>query len=316
VHALEPSKTTMKTIELIAAEIGEGAQEMGCKDGPAALRTRGLSAALTRAGRTAIWGAVVQSDAHRLAFGQMSVVAEFSPRLAQATQRAASLGNLPVILGGDHSCAVGTWSGIAQAHHARGDLGLIWIDAHLDSHTPDTSESGAPHGMPLAALLGHGPAGLADMYGWRGKFKPEHVVVIGARSFEAGEIALLQALDVRVMDIHEVQRRGFAACMAEAIDLVGQDTVGYGVTFDIDALDPQDAPGVGSPVENGVRLAQAVQGLAMTAGDPRLVGFELVEYNPLLDDAQGTTAQACEALLQATLVATEESLDQAAALAA
>ncbi len=311
-HTLESSKTAMKTIELIAAEIGEGAQEMGCKDGPAALRQRGLAAALTRGGRATVWGESIRSDAALLQRGQMAVVSEFSPRLAQATQRAVDRDHMPVVLGGDHSCAVGTWSGIAQAHQARGNLGLIWIDAHLDSHTPDTSESGAPHGMPLAALLGHGPMGLADMYGWHGKFKTRHVVVIGARSYEAGEIALLQALNVRVMDINEVLQRGFAACMAEAIQIVAQGTTGYGVTFDIDALDPQDAPGVGSPVENGVRLAEAVKGLALTASDSRLVGFELVEYNPLLDDARGKTAQACEALLQAMLVVAEASTAVAA----
>jgi arginase len=284
-------------IEWIAAEIGEGAQVIGCKHGPAVLRARAMSAgvALSDAWR------VVGSDGALAAQGKMSVVTEFTPRLAQTVEAVLERGSFPVVIGGDHSCAVGTWSAIAHRHHAAGEIGLIWIDAHLDSHTPDTSESQAPHGMPLAALLGHGAAALTDLCGWRAKLRPEHVTVIGARSYEDGEHRLLTDLGVHVMTIEEVQARGMPACMAEAIERATRGTVGYGVTFDVDGLDPRDAPGVGSPVENGIRLQGALDALGMIAHDTRLLGFELVEYNPELDDEDGTTAQACEALLDAVL---------------
>jgi arginase len=289
------------TIELIAAEIGEGAQEIGCKQGPQALRSRGLAQSLSRDGHVAVWGQTVTSDETLACNGKLAVVESFSPDLASAVLSAMGRQHFPLILGGDHSSAIGTWSAVAQAHHDRGDIGLIWIDAHLDSHTPDTSESQAPHGMPLAALLGHGSERLISLFGWTGKIKPQNVVVIGARSYEAGEAALLQSVGVRVMDVAEVKVRGMVACMAEAIRMVSAGTIGYGVTFDVDAIDPQDAPGVGSPVDDGIRVNQALAGLSLIADDERLLAFELVEYNPELDDAQRTTATVCERLITAAL---------------
>jgi len=297
-HAL--MGTTMpptSPIEWIAAEIGEGAQVIGCKNGPAVLRMRGIEKGMSEAGA---WS-VVASDATLSGQGKLAVVSQFVPRLAHSVTCALQRGSFPVVIGGDHSCAVGTWSAIAHRYRTQGEIGLIWIDAHLDSHTPDTSESQAPHGMPLAALLGQGASALTGLYGWAAKLRPQHVVVIGARSYEEGEARLLEDLGVRVMTIDEVRARGMLACMAEAIERVSRDTLGYGITFDVDGLDPHDAPGVGSPVEDGIRLSAAVEALGLVAHDDRLLGFELVEYNPELDDAAGTTASACEALLEAVL---------------
>jgi len=284
-------------IEWIAAEIGEGAQETGCKNGPAVLRMRGVE---TGVSAVADWNVVV-SEQESAAQGKLAVVTQFMPRLAHTVETVLDRGSFPVIVGGDHSCAVGTWSAVANAQRAQGEIGLIWIDAHLDSHTPETSESQAPHGMPLAALLGYGTPALTHLYGWTGKLRPANIVLIGARSYEPDEDELLDKLGVRVMAIEEVIVRGMQECMAEAIDIVSRNTVGYGVTFDVDALDPLDAPGVGSPVENGIRLAAAVDALTLIADDARLLAFELVEYNPELDDVDDTTASACEALLDAVL---------------
>jgi arginase len=301
-----------RPITWITAEIGEGAQEIECKYGPAALRWRlneHSEAVRWRAStghvfdqdgpESAGWRRVISNQA-LLDISKLAVVADFAPRLADTLKEVAQT-HFPVVIGGDHSCAIGTWSGMADAWRGQGDIGLIWIDAHLDSHTPATSDTHAPHGMPLAALLGHGDTRLTQLYGWVGKLKAAHVVVIGARSYESDEASLLNRLGVRVMDIDEVRARGMVACMVEAIAIVSRDTVGYGVTFDVDALDPCDAPGVGSPVENGIRLADALEGLKRVANDPQLLGFELVEYNPALDDAALTTAAACYALLAATL---------------
>jgi arginase len=189
---------------------------------------------------------------------------------------------------------------VAQVLRPAGALGLIWIDAHLDAHTPQTSDSQAPHGMPLAALLGHGSEGMAGLYGWRGKLLPAHVVVIGARSYEPAEAELLAALQVRVMTMEEVLDRSFATCFDEARAIVKRDTAGWGLTLDLDGLDPLDAPGTGTPVETGIRLADAVHVLAGSGHDADFVAMELAEYNPLRDFG-GRTAQAAMQLVCAAL---------------
>jgi len=295
-------------IELIVAEIGEGAQLVECRMGPKALLDAGLVHALAASGRAVQIGeTIVDEDAQtrqgdlRRGASKMDAVHAFMPRLAEATLRASGTHHFPVVLGGDHSCAVGTWSGVAHAHRATGRIGLIWIDAHLDSHTPETSDSQAPHGMPLAALLGHGTQTLTDLFGWRGKLLPQHAVVVGARSYEAGEVALLERLGVRVFGMTEVAARGLDVCLQEAVAIVSKGTAGYGVSFDVDAIDPRDAPGVGSPAAQGIRAHAAVMGMRRFADDPRLLAFELVEYNPVRDDAARRTAQLCLSLLSAVL---------------
>jgi arginase len=176
----------------------------------------------------------------------------------------------------------------------------VWIDAHLDAHTPETSASQQPHGMPLAALLGHGVPALIGVAGSFPKLRPEHVVLIGPRSWEPGEAALLERLGVRVMAADEVARRGFGACLAEARERVSRGTAGWGVSFDLDALDPADAPGTGVKVADGLRIAAVSDALHGLGCDPRLVACELVEYNPRLDEDR-VTARAADAVLGALL---------------
>lgn len=289
----------LPALELVGAAIGEGAGDSGCKYGAQALREFGVLRALHDAGAAIEDGATVVSDPLG-ADDRLGVVEDFSPRLAAAVEGVIARGRFPLVIGGDHSCAVGTWSGVAQAIRPQGALGLVWIDAHLDAHTPETSETQAPHGMPLAALMGHGRPGLTDVYGWRGKLRPEHLVIIGARSYEAGERALLERLGVRVMYMTEVQERGFAACFQEARARVRQGTAGWGISFDVDALDPADAPGTGTPVAAGIRLDEALRVLESCIADPQLKAFELAEYNPLRD-LRGRTARAVTALLTSAL---------------
>jgi arginase len=235
-----------------------------------------------------------------LAKSRLDTIEDFSLRLAGSVEQAFRRGDQPLVVGGDHSCAVGTWSAVAHCLRPQGALGLIWIDAHLDAHTPDTSDSQAPHGMPLAALLGHGSGGMTGLYGWTGKLQPENVVVIGARSYEQPEVDLLAALNVRVMFMDEVLERGFSACYAEARERVNRNTAGWGISFDLDGLDPRDAPGTGTPVETGIRLADALEVLQGAGQDPAFVAMELTEYNPLRDFG-GRTAQAATQLVCAAL---------------
>lgn len=202
--------------------------------------------------------------------------------LADAVSPLVHEGTFFVALGGDHSSGIGVWSGAASTLRSKGDIGLIWVDAHMDSHTPQTTESGTIHGMPLAVLLGHGEPSLIQIADPHPKIKPENLVLIGIRSYESGEAELLKSLNVRVYFMDEVKARGIEAVMKEAVEIVSRHTVGYGVSFDLDSIDPQYAPGVGTPVPGGIHPDEFLSSLsALYENFP--IGFELVEYNPTLD---------------------------------
>ncbi|WP_426396401.1 arginase [Ralstonia sp. R-29] len=285
----------MTHMDLIGAAIGCGAQDDGCKDGPRALLQAGALARLQTPNAHAalvhdIELATSAGHSRSARLAALPGVAGFSRALADATAHSVHAGHVPFVIGGDHSCAIGTWSGVANALRPQGSLGLVWIDAHLDSHTPQTSDSGAIHGMPLAALLGHGASSLTEIRDAAPKLLPQHVVVIGARSYEPAERALLDQLGVRVIDAEEVARVGLRAVMADAIRMVTAGTTAFGVTLDLDAFDPGVAPGVGSPEPGGLTGQDMTQALAACARDARFVAFELVEYNPRHDKG-GITAR-------------------------
>lgn len=192
------------------------------------------------------------------------------------------------VLGGDHSCAIGTWSGVHAAMHTKGDLGLVWVDAHMDSHTPETSPSGRVHGMPVAVLLGHGEKSLTSILNANPKIKPENLCLIGVRSYEEGEAALLKKLKVKIYFMDEVKRRGFVPVLQEAVEQVKKNTYAYGLTVDLDSLDPDEAPGVDVPEEGGIHVAELKQGLQLLMGDPQLIATEIVEFDPTHDKEQKT----------------------------
>lgn len=229
---------------------------------------------------------------------RVASIAAMSARIAAEVEAVIAGGNFPLVVGGDHSCAIGTWSGVHRALANRGPIGLVWIDAHMDAHTFATTESGHIHGMPLAALLGHGDAALTHVAGSEAKLAPEHVCVVGVRSYEAGEAALLDRLGVRVFEMAEVNARGLAAVLDEALAIARNGTAGYGISIDLDALDPAEGPGVGTPVPGGLHLAALGDALAPVRGDPAFVALEIVEYNPCRD-RDHVTADAAGALLDA-----------------
>ncbi len=187
-----------------------------------------------------------------------------------------------ISIGGDHSCGVGMWSGVASALRPKGDLGLLWIDAHMDSHTPETSESGNIHGMPLAALLGRGDPSLTQIGDPYPKIKPENVVLIGIRSFETGEEEFLKSLNVRIYFMSEIRERGLDVVMKEALQTIAARTAGIGVSFDLDSIDPSFASAVGTPVPGGIHPDEILSTLSLLEAFP-LLAFELVEYIPSLD---------------------------------
>jgi ornithine--oxo-acid transaminase len=284
-----------------------GAEHPGTADGPARLRLARLDAQLAARGLTVEWGGILSPDATP---GEQvaEAICRLCDRLALVTADALRAGLAPLVLGGDHSCAMGTWRGVAQA--ARGRIGLLWIDAHLDAHTPQTSHSGRFHGMPLAALLGQGGDTLCVD---RAVLAPEHVCVIGARSFEPEEAALLAALGVRVYAMPEIARRGLDEVVDEALARVRRGTVGFGVTLDLDALDPADAPGVTTPVAGGLRAGALLAALEAIAPAAAPLAVEIAEYNPHRD-VGGMTARLVEQFAATLLGAGGEATPLAIAL--
>jgi ornithine--oxo-acid transaminase len=269
----------LREVTVIAAAAGIGAPDPRCAEGPEHLLASGLVERIAQRGHVAVHGATVRARSTR-GRTRLAVHRTFCAELAHETNAAVKRGAIPLVLGGDHCCAVGTWQGVAEA--LGGSLGLIWIDAHLDSHTLGTSPSGMLHGMPLAELLGvvegsHRPPALATV-------APRNVCVLGARSYEAEEVALLAELGVRVIDMDEIEAHGLDRAFGEALEIATGGTGGFGITLDLDALDPADAPGVNLPVGGGgIGLAALRKVLAERGLDPRLAALEIVEFNPHRD---------------------------------
>lgn len=269
-------------IRLFGVRSGIGGRDPGAFRAADDLRATGLASRLRAGGLDARWAEMFQAQLSP-ALDPTAAMARMNPLVAAAVCDAGSSGATPFVIGGDHSCAVGTWSGVYAANRTRGPLGLLWIDAHLDSHTPETSHTGLIYGMPLAALLGHGDAPFTDCLVPGPKLLPEHVCVFGARSYEPEERALLDRIGVRVIGMAEIQRRGVVDSLDEALRIVRRAQGGYGITIDMDALDPRDAPGVGTPAAGGLRAAALVPALQVVGEDDALRGLEIAEYNPSRD---------------------------------
>lgn len=211
-------------------------------------------------------------------------------------------GSLPVILGGDHSIAIGTFSGIASHFRSKGEeIGLIWFDAHADINTPESSGSGNIHGMPLAVLLGHGHQDLVNLEGYAPKLKPEYCAHIGARDLDEGERQSVHELGLRnnFFTMSDIDKRGMLACVKDAIAIASQAPGGYAVTFDVDMIDPRFAPGSGTLVRGGTTYREAHLALEVIAEHGGMRSFEIVEVNPMLDQSNITVELACELILSA-----------------
>lgn len=276
-----------KPIDFLGVASGLGAPDSRCADGPDAIRASGLLEALEKIGleKKGIEARWLVPLLPAPAMAPLPGIVEICSRLAAQVCETVTAGRLPVILGGDHSCAIGTWSGVASAVRARGDAlpGLVWIDAHMDSHTPETSPSGQIHGMPLAALLGHGAPELVGMAGFSPKLRPENLALVGVRSYERAEAGLLEQAGVKVFFMEEVHRRGMRAVMDDALNIAGSSAAGYGISIDLDAFSPRESPGVGSPAPDGLHHLELDRLLKGTADDPRLLAIELAEFNPHRD---------------------------------
>jgi arginase len=209
-------------------------------------------------------------------------------------------GSTPVILGGDHSIAIGSVAGLASFYRNRDKkVGIVWLDAHTDINTPETSPSGNIHGMPLAALLGYGAKELTGVAGFSPKLLPEHTVVIGARSVDPGEREIIKSLGVRVFTMKDVDERGMSTVVDEAIEIASRNTAGFHVTMDMDFLDPSYAPGVGTPERGGATYRESHLAMEKLSDSGRVLSVEVSEVNPLFDTANKTAQLAVELILSA-----------------
>jgi arginase len=226
----------------------------------------------------------------------LTEIAETCSRTADAVLKTLEEGMTPLLMGGDHSLAVGSVSGVAEFYRRKGEkIGLVWIDAHTDINTPETSPSGNVHGMPLAALLGLGPEPLAKIYGYAPKIDPENVVLIGIRDIDAAERENIRRGGVtHVYTMRDIDERGMRAVMEEALSAAASGTAGYHVSLDMDWIDPEDAPGVGTPVRGGATYREAHLAMEILADHGRLLSFELVEVNPVIDEHNRTADLAVE----------------------
>lgn len=281
------SQSTMD-FPIIGYACGFGAGNQGCADGPSYLLEKEFVKN-------------IQLLQPKFFEDKYQIVAEHCTALAKLTAQFTRDKKFFTVIGGDHTCAIGTWSGVSNAIRTKGDLGLIWIDAHLDAHTPQTTPSGNIHGMPVAALLGYGHSSLIEILDRHPKIKPENFCFIGARSYEADEHALIKKLNVRTFYMPEIQKLGFEEVFKQALLHVNKNTAGYGISLDLDAIDPIEAPGVGSPEKNGLIKEDVCRVLGAhlkeCAQNSRLCGFEIAEYNPHRDK-DNLTAKIVHDLLQ------------------
>lgn len=216
-------------------------------------------------------------------------VAEASEKLAVTVSEVIKENRFPLILGGDHSIAIGTLAGVAKHYE---NLGVIWYDAHGDLNTAETSPSGNIHGMPLAASLGIGHEALTQIGGYGPKVKPENIVIIGARSLDEGERVLIKEKGIKVFTMHEIDRMGMTKVMEETIEYLSKKTDGVHLSLDLDGLDPHDAPGVGTPVLGGISYRESHLAMEMLAEANLITSAEFVEINPILDERNKTATTA------------------------
>lgn len=284
-----------RPVHVIGVSLDLGGNRRGVDMGPSAFRIAGLADRLTALGITvADEGDLVAPIPEIKTSGDprkkyIREIARVCERLYKASVAVLEQGDLPLVLGGDHSLAAGSVAATAEVLRRQGQpLGVIWVDAHGDINTPATSTSGNVHGMPLASLLGPEPAELSRIGGFSPKVTPDRTVLIGIRNLDEGEKALIRAAGVRVFTMKDIDRAGIARVMEEAIAVAGNGTGGIHVSFDLDVCDPAIAPGVGTPVKGGLNYREAHMVMEMVSDSGLLRALDLVEVNPILDDRNMT----------------------------
>lgn len=307
-----------KTIAILGAPSQAGQEQDGTRFGPQALRDAGLTAQLAELGyQVQDWGdlkinheILTKKTNSRESLKKLAAVVKVSQELFTDLNRILSQDCFPIVLGGDHSISIGSIA--AAANHAE-NLGVIWLDAHPDLNTVETTPSGRIHGMPLAISLGLGHPQLINIGGFYPKIKPDQIVIIGARSIDSGEKQLIKELGIKLYPMTAVRRLGIQQVIAESIQYLAEKTDAVHLSFDLDVLDPGVAPGVGTPSPNGMTIRECAVIMAELGQTGMITSMDIVELNPLLDVNQQTADSA--AALTTLLLGSSFSLDQIAQLA-
>ena len=305
----------IRTISLIGVPLDLGAGCRGVDMGPSAIRRAGITSRLACLGYEVRDAGNIEAPLAETLSGPgapnaryLREVVRVVEHLAREVRRHREEGRLPVVLGGDHSIALGTVSGMTGCAHRAGGypleqrLGLLWVDAHTDANTPETSPTGNLHGMPMAALFGRGPEALTRVGGFAAgasRLDPRNTALIGVRSVDPSEAGVVADLGVRVYAMEEVDRRGFATVVDEAISRVLDGTEGMHLSLDMDGLDPEVAPGVGTPVRGGLSYREAHTLMEAVAESGGLRSLEVAEVNPIRDIRNQTAELAVELVASA-----------------
>ena len=292
------------SIAIIGAPLDLGQGRRGVDMGPSAVRVANLNARLASLGyEVTDLGNIHVEQAEAWPEGNASAkyltqIASACEALGMQVYGALGRGQFPLALGGDHSMAVGTVSGTSRFFRERGEsVGLIWLDAHADMNTPESSPSGNIHGMPLACLVGMGPPELADLLGPRPKVLPRNTVIVGLRDVDARERPNVRATGVHAFTMRDLDERGLRAVMQDAIAMASDGTAGFHLSLDMDFLDPSYAPGVGTPVRGGATYREAHLAMEMIGDSGNMVSMEVVEVNPVIDESNRTADLAVELLM-------------------
>jgi arginase len=295
-----------KIVSILGVPLGFGASMAGVDMGPAALRVARLNQRIAGLGYSVTDLGDMRLDrphSHPAPQDKLKYVREIRSaceELAREVEEVLIMDQFPLILGGDHSIAIGSIAGVASYCRKRDEtLGLIWFDAHADMNTPESTPSGNIHGMPLAALLGYGSGELTNIAGFAPKLDPRLCAHVGARDIDAGEREMIRQLGIRFFTMREIDERGMAACMDDAIVIASSATGGYAVTFDVDALDPGDAPGSGTLVRGGLTYREAHLGMEKISEAGGMRSLEVVEINTALDVNNKTAELGVELILSA-----------------
>ena len=291
-------------IRIIGVPMDLGASRRGVDMGPSALRVAGLQARIKQLGhQVEDIGNIPVKQPEEMPYGEkrakyIEEIADACKDLGTAVQKSLEDGYMPLVLGGDHSIAVGSVSGVgAHFRQEKKSVGCVWLDAHSDMNTPETSPSGNVHGMPLSALMGYGTEELYDLFGYKPKIEPQNVALVGVRDLDSHEKKFVKKLGVKAFTMREIDERGMREVMSDALKYAMDDTDGIVVSLDMDFVDPSDAPGVGTPVRGGVTYREAHLAMEMIADSEAMVSMEIVEINPVIDEHNRTALLGVELVL-------------------
>ncbi len=291
-------------IRIIGVPMDLGQSRRGVDMGPSALRVAGLLVRLKQLGhQVEDSGNVSVKQAEEQPYGEkrakyLNEIAETCRGLAEMVERTLQEGFTPLVLGGDHSIAVGSMSGVASYFRKQSKrIGYLWLDAHGDMNTPESSPSGNVHGMPLASIMGYGAPELVELLDFKPKVEPRNVALVGVRDLDAKERKLVKESGVHVFTMRDIDERGMREVMSEALKFANDEADGVAVSLDMDFVDPSDAPGVGTPVRGGVTYREAHLAMEMIADSEAMVSLEVVEINPVIDLHNKTALLGVEMIL-------------------